>query len=111
MKKLIAIVAVTMAVLATLITGPSPASAHYDYAYHGKDITTVSDYHWVVTVCDQEADGHVVVGEYKFEDGSRQSAWDTNGSKAGCGSGTLIQPAVEFRLCEEDKGCTKWEAT
>jgi len=110
MKNMIAIVAATAAVLSMVVAGPMPASAHYTYLYHGKDIATVSEYHWVGTVCDQEKDGNRVVAYYRLTNGNTFGVVDNNGSRDGCGTREFIAPAVAFQICEETR-CSAWRNT
>ncbi|GAA3890701.1 hypothetical protein GCM10022243_64500 [Saccharothrix violaceirubra] len=61
------------------------------------------DYAWSngsdVEVCDREADGHGVYGEFNLSGGSKATVRDTNGSASGCGT-NRFNGVRTFRVCE-----------
>jgi hypothetical protein len=100
------------AVLPSVLIGQSPTSAHAALIYHGKDIGQISADHVEGRACDNEKDGHIVYAEFRTAHGTER-VYDTNGSKEGCGSEVFagLEPAYQYRVCEENKGCTDWYAT
>jgi len=89
----------------TIALTASPAAAHYAYVYHGSDLASVSSDHARTSVCDREADGHYVWGDYVYNGGRTTSYYVTF---SGCG--TLSLPGItRFRLCEQSEGCTAWK--
>lgn len=70
MRKLRA--ALTAALLSTfgLIAAATPASAHADKVYQGRDFAAVSNGHLSGYVCDDERDGHDVWARWTSSDGT-----------------------------------------
>jgi hypothetical protein len=115
MKKLFAIVAVTTAVLSMLVVGQTPASAHDKCVYHGKypdkttsDYACVSADHKTLRVCDVERDGHYVEAWVWWPSGPLGFI-DKNGSKFPCSEYELPRGAHRLAVCEEAKGCSRYE--
>jgi hypothetical protein len=108
--------ALVMAPMLVFVPGALPTSAHETYPiWHGNDYAAVIADHKVVEVCDNELDdGHYVYAELYFglENTVRREA---DGPDVGCDIETFDFPsgaqAEEFRLCEENKGCTRWYST
>lgn len=73
-----------------------------------KDISTVSENHWVGTVCDQEKDGHAVVAWILMDNNGYEAVEDIDGSAGGCTGYTLPSPAHGVAICEEANGCTDY---
>ena len=73
------------------------------------------DYAWSngtdVSVCDREADGHGVYGEFDLSSGSNATVRDPNGSASGCGTNKFNR-VVFFRVCEDLNNlpdpCSSW---
>jgi hypothetical protein len=57
----LAVGATALLASSSLLVATAPtASAHYRYAYHGKDLISVSETHGFGSVCDREVDGNAV---------------------------------------------------
>jgi hypothetical protein len=94
------------ALLAVLAFGQTPASAHTDKVFHGKDVAIVTSDHMHGTVCDEERDGHWVAGEWFLANGDTITTFD--GGDAPCANTVNFDsPAWGFRVCEEGKGCVE----
>lgn len=91
------------AMLALLVIAPSSASAHTDKVYHGDDVAIVTSDHMAGAVCDEERDGHWVVGIFYFPGGGNVALYD--GGDASCHKTTFDKAAFKFSICEETKGC------
>ena len=106
-KKLAVAGVVSMAVAAAAAV---PALAHEVLIFHGSDTARVYDVHTKLVVCDNEADGHGVRAHWRDANLNLSIGnWDLNGSDPGCSTpNTLPSNAIEFRLCENDVGCTEW---
>ncbi len=115
MKKLIAIAAITAAVLSMLVAGQSsPVSAHQACQVHDEqdgpgrgDRACVSPNHKVVTVCDGEKDGNRVEA-WVWTPSGPTAYTDKDGSKGGCSEYELARPAHKLALCENREGCTNY---
>ena len=59
-------------------------------------------------VYDSEADGHYVCAEWRDEFDTYKEC--DGGDQQGDTIGPFDRPVKEFRLCEENKGCTKWHS-
>lgn len=96
--------------VAIAATAAVPALAHEVLIYHGSDTARVYDTHTRIVVCDNEADGHAVRAHWRDSNlNITIGNWDLNGSDPGCSTpNTLPSNAIEFRLCENDVGCTEW---
>lgn len=105
-----------LSVAALLVAAATPASAHATTAPpHGSDTARVDAAHWVITVCDGEADNHGVYAEYvTWRAGSGvYTVGDPNGSASPCGSETPDDgySILRYRVCEQTEGCAGWRST
>lgn len=80
-KSLLRAAGVVVAGLMATMLQSTPAHAHYDYLYQGRDVLSVSDDHRTGTVCDREQDGHYVYAWF-YGAGSRYGEKD--GGDPGC---------------------------
>lgn len=96
------------ATLAVLAVGQMPAAAHGDLVFYGDDMAWVHDSHYYGTACDEERDGHYVYAQWKA---GNDIVTEFDGGDVGCDQANFDYPAYEFRICEETKGCSDWEAT
>jgi hypothetical protein len=81
----------------------SPAYAAFAYVitqHQGGDYGIFNPSDNVAQVCDAEADGNGVYGEFVTTTGAVTTISDTNGSTAGCGSLTVSAATYRFRVCE-----------
>lgn len=111
-----AISATGLSVAALLVAAATPAWAHATTAPpHGSDTASVDANHWVITVCDREADNHGVYAEYvTWRAGSPvYTVGDPNGSASPCGSETPEDgySIHHYRVCEQTQGCAGWRYT
>ena len=92
------------------IIGLPSASAHDVCAWHTYDVACVQDNHQVLKTCDGEADGHAVRAQYTvlLSDRIFVGSWDTT-TNAGCVFDRLPLDANQFRVCENDVGCSGWK--
>ncbi|HEV3001663.1 MAG TPA: hypothetical protein VGW75_13060 [Solirubrobacteraceae bacterium] len=98
-----------LATTAVIAAGGAPAQAHYDRYYHGSDFASISDSHDLLKACDYESDGHAVKAQWRtwtFEIGG--TGWDADGAGGDCARAVPPGDAAEFRVCENDVGCTAW---
>lgn len=85
-----------------------PALAHEETVYHGNDFAQVLSGHLEIKGCDREPDGHAVRAQWRNSSGViTYGAWDTT-ADAVCANEALPSSAVEFRVCENDVGCSAW---
>jgi hypothetical protein len=75
---------------------------------HGADYVTIKIGTRYAAVCDQEADGNGVYGEFVSSNGTTTTMTDTNGSQAGCNHATMPSGTYRFRACENNTGCSMW---
>lgn len=96
---------------AVIAAGGSPAQAHYNSVHHGDDWATINTAHDYLKACDQEADGHGVRAHWRTITGDiGVTGWDPDGANGPyCGWGVPPSSAIEFRVCENDVGCSAWE--
>jgi hypothetical protein len=104
----------TLAASALLIATASPALAHYDVVYQGKDMASVSDDHARASVCDREKDGNavytVVWTGFRYV-----KEWD--GGDRGCDNVNDLQlheVVKQIKVCEntrrgDNDACSAWE--
>ncbi len=87
-----------------------PALAHDVLIWHGNDTSTVWNVHSQINACDNEADGNGVRAHWRDSAGNVSIGdWDPDGSGGpACGTDNLPSSAVQFRLCENNVGCTPW---
>lgn len=112
MRRTIARVAGASALGAVLVLGGIPGiaqAATTKCAYHGYDRACATNYstYSSLEVCDNEADGHGVVGWFasdRYPDVSI-GIEDTNGSSTGCGR-TTWERVDSFVICENGEGCS-----
>jgi hypothetical protein len=86
------------------VAASSPAYAAFAYVitqHQGGDHGIFNPIDNVGQVCDSEADGNGVRGEFVTTGGTVTTVRDGNGSAAGCGSQTLSSSTYRFRVCEE----------
>jgi hypothetical protein len=107
-RRILGMLAGITATLAVLVAGQTPAEAHQKTIYHGNDFATTSSNHMMGVVYDAEVDGHHICAEWRDE-------FDTytecdGGDQQGDTVGPFNFPVKEFRLCEENKGCTAWHS-
>jgi hypothetical protein len=97
----------SVAAVTVLALGASPASAHYNYIYHGDDFASINAAHTSISVCNEERDGHVVRAEVLRSNGQQYSYGDytENGS---CASFSLVSSASLWRLCETSVSCSTY---
>lgn len=108
MRKLRTIQVLTafVAVLAVVVAGQSLASAdHKTILWHGNDEAWVKADHSTLVVCDRERDGHYVYAQVRS---GYLKGEERDGGDAGCDTQKFPYNWEEMRLCEENKGCTKW---
>jgi hypothetical protein len=111
MKKKMSAVSVISIAAATVFFGPATL-AHADTTrcgYEGSDRVCVTNYSGggsSLQVCDNEADGNGVYGEFWSGDpiGAMVKVGDGNGSAAGCGTRTWSHIVHHFYVCEDDLG-------
>jgi hypothetical protein len=103
MSNLRRLIAITGALM-LLVVAQTPASAHSDAVFHGKDSAKVSSDHRTFSLCDSEKDGHWVYGEWYFRDGSSFYMYG-DGAAAPCKYVELSAPVYKMMICEENKGC------
>ena len=99
MKKILAVVAVGATVLSLLAAGQSPASAHKGYAEHSGNYARTSEYHYAITVCDNDVDSHYAYAIVEFADGSQ--AEERDGGDLWCDSEEWNEPFYTFWVCED----------
>lgn len=98
-----------LATAAVIAIGGAPAQAHYGRVYHGSDFASISDLHDLLKACDYEADGHGVRAHWRTITGDiGVTDWDYDGAGGYCGWGIPPASAIEFRICENDEGCSAW---
>lgn len=86
-----------------------PALAHEASVFHGSDYARVYNSHASIQACDMEGDGNGVRAHWRDSAGNITAGdWDTNGNDPGCASDSLPSSAVEFRICENNVGCSAW---
>jgi hypothetical protein len=93
------------------VAASSPAYAAFLYVitqHQGADHAIFNPADHVAQVCDSEADGHGVYGEFYTPNGVMTTISDTNGSAAGCGSSTLTASVYRFRVCERSASCSDY---
>ncbi|TCC64526.1 hypothetical protein E0H73_09070 [Kribbella pittospori] len=98
----------------TLLTATAPvASAHYNYAYQGKDFISVSDTHTSGSVCDREVDGNAVYAMWT-QGPDRKPIVEWDGGDRGCDTAQFPVGAIYMKLCENTNHgtgadtCTGW---
>lgn len=108
MKKLIAIAAVTMAVLSMLVAGSSPAAAQVypHYGYHGNDYGAIDAELDTLVICDREKDGHAAYLRIEWQSYTYYLV-DSNGSASGCEYWDWVWFDDVF-VCERTKGCNRF---
>lgn len=91
-----------------LVLAAAPASAHYNYIYHGDDFASVNSSHTQISVCNQERDGNAVRAEVRRSGGTTSY---TDSSENGlCSTWPLVSTASSWRLCEVGVSCSAWRA-
>ncbi|MEU6716340.1 hypothetical protein ABZ897_33155 [Nonomuraea sp. NPDC046802] len=85
----------------------SPALAYTRTSYGANYAGVGTDKRWV-EVCDMEADGRGVHGEFRLTGGGVMTKGDANGSAGGCGNQTAGANITSFRVCEANSGCSVW---
>jgi len=87
-----------------------PALAHEVKIWHGNDTSRVWNTHTQINACDHEPDGNGVRAHWRDSAGNISAGdWDPDGSAGPqCGTDNLPSSATQFRLCENDVGCTEW---
>lgn len=112
MKKTLARMAGASLLGAVLVAGGLPGvaqAATTKCAYHGYDRACATNYstYSSLEVCDNEGDGHGVIGWFasaRYSDVSL-GLEDTNGSSAGCRT-TTWERVASFVVCENGEGCS-----
>jgi hypothetical protein len=99
MKKLIVIATVTATALPLLVAERTPASAHQGYAEHSGNYARTSQYHYAITVCDNDPDGNYAYAIVEFADGSQ--AEERDGGDLWCDKEEWSEPFSYFWVCEE----------
>jgi hypothetical protein len=99
------VMAVTLATM--LVAAQVPALAHNVVLFHGYDKAVIGEEHFGVTVCDNERDGHYVWAELRYAPFGVTNR-EADGGDRGCDTEVFSIRHEEFRLCEENKGCTRW---
>lgn len=117
MTKILRLVAAVALFGLVLVMAPAPpAGAHANgvrlpHPYVDRGSASVSNAHYEFSACDWYADGWGVRGYFLLETETIRVAWDTNGSKPGCGhaDGGGYR-AVYFWVCfgpnGEDRVCS-----
>ena len=108
-RRLIGRVLCAMAITAALVA--VPAWAHqWTGDHHGSDYAEMGQQHETIRACDGEADGNGVRPHTRnIVNNIDAWAWDTNGADPGCGIWDPIPyEEIEFRICENNVGCSAW---
>jgi hypothetical protein len=93
---------------ALVVLAAAPASAHYNYIYHGDDFASINSSHSQISVCNQERDGNAVRAEVRRSGGTTTY---TDTSEDGlCRTWPLVSTASSWRLCEVGVSCSTWRA-
>jgi hypothetical protein len=101
---LLGVVSAMSAIAAT----PAPAHDHCG-AVHGNDYACVTDNHTRLHTCDMESDGNGVRSHWRdFALNVTVGNWDPDGAGGYCRIEVLPSSAVEFRVCENNVGCSGW---
>lgn len=84
-------------------------------AWHGSDKAWVDTTHDHLGAQDGECDGNYVYATGLWYDASISTTitvtvWDTNGCSAGWGHGDGID-FYQYRVCEQNVGCSAWRST
>ncbi|MFG1627060.1 hypothetical protein [Kribbella sp. NPDC049227] len=110
----LAIGAAALLAVSTLLTATAPvASAHYNYAYQGKDFISVSETHTSGSVCDREVDGNAVYAMWT-QGPNRKPVVEWDGGDRGCDTAQFPVGAIYMMLCENTNHgtgpdtCTDW---
>jgi hypothetical protein len=113
MRKLIAIVAVTAAVLTMLVAGQTPASAHRTCVEHAEnpkddtpDYACVQGKHRFLTVCDREKGNYVEA--WVWWPSGPLGFIDKDGYGGDCSEYKLPRGAHRLAICENREGCTEY---
>lgn len=93
------------AVLAVLVAGQLPASAHDDKVFHGKDFALVQFNHSQVNLCDEEKDGHWVYAIVSYGTAGLGYMENKNGADGNCVVRDFPSTISSVKVCEESKGC------
>lgn len=88
----------------------APAQGHWTCAaQHGNDYACVNETHSIIYACDAEADGHGVRAHWRdISYNVTIGSWDTSGADGGCAQDYFPPSAVQFRVCENEVGCSAW---
>lgn len=88
----------------------SPAQAHDTCAAtHGSDYACVTNSHSIIWACDGESDGHGVKAHSRDATFNIDAYnWDLNGADPGCSQDPMPTSEIEFRICENEVGCSGW---
>ena len=92
--------------------GAPAAQAHDTCVWHGYDKACVSEGHSVISACDGESDGHAVRAHWTivFTGPLRVGDWDTTSDYFVCARNSMSLDTDDFRICENDVGCSGWKA-
>lgn len=106
-SKKLGLAAIAAAIVGTTVAWP--ALAHEAAVFHGSDYARVYNSHASIQACDGEGDGNGVKAHWRDSSGNiTAGGWDTNGNDPGCATNPLPSSAVEFRICENNVGCSAW---
>lgn len=93
---------------ALTIAAALPAQAHEAAVFHGEDYARTYNWHAYIGACDREGDGHAVRAHWRNSSGDiTVGLWDTTAT-SDCAIQELPTPAVQYRICENDVGCSAW---
>jgi hypothetical protein len=88
-----------------LAASQSPASAHSDKVFQGRDFATVAPDHTSGSVCDEERDGHRVYARWSSSQGEGPWGASANGADGSCGNAYFNGATAEvFQVCEQLRG-------
>ncbi|MDQ3933506.1 MAG: hypothetical protein M3340_02620 [Actinomycetota bacterium] len=107
-------IAISVAVVGAgmALAGAPSAGAHATCVEHTYDKACVNEVHDTIRACDGEADGHAVRAHWRVYMAPSWTifagSWDTT-TNSGCVYDPLPLDAREFRICENDVGCSGWK--
>lgn len=105
-------------VILLLSAGPAAAYAKSATIYHGRDKAYARNYYSsidrsyvaYISVCDNEWDGNTVYAKVRlYGSDYAYRVVDRDGWGGACATRSFISAQIrDFKLCEEDNGCTSW---
>jgi hypothetical protein len=99
---------IVFALIAVMV--PVTAWAHQGFNFHGSDYAEMGPNHDTIWACDGESDGNGVRAHTRNAVGNIDAwDWDTDGAGGGCARNNIPNEEIEYRICENNVGCSDWK--